>query len=720
VLLADFTNLQAALWYAKRGWAVFPAHTIKDGACTCGNPACGSPGKHPIGQVVPNGVKQASRFEGSVRAWWNKYPSANIGIACGKASLGLVVLDIDAGHGGDESLAELEADHGKLPDTPTVITGGGGRHFYFHSDAEVANSAGKLGEGIDLRGEGGYVIAPRSAHISGRTYEWEASSRPETVQLAELPSWMCGAPKRGQGNGTTLDRVDPTAVFAGIPAGKRHAELYRYVCHLRSQAVVAQPEAITLACAAFAACQPAYTDEEPEAMVADVWQRYPAGPNSGQGEPTGPLAEAMDEEPTAPIITCEDRSVCVEWVSRGIRATAKTLKEHSDGRIGGHLTIETTLPGMARALRSAQFTFTALRSRTELANDLKKKLPELNWDGMIEDLCEEVTRFIQQGEETEEIDTLVEAPPAEYAIWPLVLYKHPTILFGDPEATKSYISALLIYLIGLPPQRILEMEVRKTLRNPIYLDWEGERDALASRLYALRVGMELPPAHIAYRKGKRSLMDDVDAIKAEIRERESEFVIIDSLGPACGLGNLNDSQPPMEFFTALRSLGVSSLILAHNAKNAPSSGRTVYGNMFFGALARSIWEARRDDSDDADSVEVGLFHKKMNYGRRERPIGLRFHFGEGATLVTPHSVKELAAATGMMPLTDRILRALKESGKMSVAELAEQMGAGQETVRVTLYKLRDRHPALVERFDKGRWAAVTQEESKEAVGWARF
>jgi len=432
------------------------------------------------------------------------------------------------------------------------------------------------------------------------------------------------------------------------------------------------------------------------------------------------MVEALvDEEPSAPIVTTEDRSVRMEWVSRGIVATAQALKEHSDGRIGGRLTIETTLPGMARSIRSAQFTFTALRSRTELVNDLRKKLDGVPWDTMIEAVCTEVTRYMERGDPTTELDTAIEYPPAEFLLWPLVLYKHPTILFGDPETTKSYISALLIYVISLQ-QSVLGLEARKPASGVLYLDWEGEAEALASRLSALRLGMEFPATKIAYRKGRRSLMDDYDQIKAEVRKRDVDFVVIDSLGPACGLSNLNDSQPPMEFFAALRRLDVSSLVLAHNAKNAPNSGRTIYGNLFFGALARSIWEVRRDTEDDAaESIEVGLFHRKMNYGRRERPIGFRFHFGAGATLVTQHEPKDIAAAAGMLSLSKRILASLRQNGKMSVAQLAEELGAGQETIRVTLYRLRDRQrPPLVERYEKGMWAALTEKVSeREKQPW---
>jgi len=113
-----------------------------------------------------------------------------VGIATGPES-GLVVLDVDPRHRGDDTLAELESQHGKLPDTVEALTGGGGRHIFFeHPRTAVTNSVAALGPGLDIRGGSGYVVAPPSVHASGRTYEWEGSSRPDQQRLAAMPVWF--------------------------------------------------------------------------------------------------------------------------------------------------------------------------------------------------------------------------------------------------------------------------------------------------------------------------------------------------------------------------------------------------------------------------------------------------------------------------------------------------------------------------------------------------
>ena len=121
---------------------------------------CEPGGKRPL---TPSGFWDATTDPRRVRAWWGRRPSANVGVPTGRRS-GLVVLDVDRGGGGPESLAALEREHGPAPETARARTGGGGAHLFFRypPGREVRNSAGVLGPGLDVRGEGGYVVVPPS------------------------------------------------------------------------------------------------------------------------------------------------------------------------------------------------------------------------------------------------------------------------------------------------------------------------------------------------------------------------------------------------------------------------------------------------------------------------------------------------------------------------------------------------------------------------------
>jgi len=187
------TASDAAMAYAERGWQVLPLWWPGPaGACSCGRPDCDSIGKHPIQRLVLHGLHDATSQLSTVARWWQSVPNANVGIRTGAES-SLVVLDVD-GPPGRSALRALVAAHG-LFEARWVRTGSGGWHAYFaHPGATVPNSAGRVGDHLDVRGEGGYVVAPPSRHRCGRCYRWvvppEGSAPPSGVQLPPIPDWL--------------------------------------------------------------------------------------------------------------------------------------------------------------------------------------------------------------------------------------------------------------------------------------------------------------------------------------------------------------------------------------------------------------------------------------------------------------------------------------------------------------------------------------------------
>jgi hypothetical protein len=155
--------IAAAREYAARGWRVFPLN-----------------GKVPFAGT--RGFKDAT-----TELQPDRWPAgANVGIATGG---GLAVLDVDYRHDGDESLHELEQRYGRLPRTASVKTGNGGEHLYFATRREVRNSTDRLGRGLDVRGDGGYVVGPPSKHPdTGRVYAWD--EHPDETPPARLPDWL--------------------------------------------------------------------------------------------------------------------------------------------------------------------------------------------------------------------------------------------------------------------------------------------------------------------------------------------------------------------------------------------------------------------------------------------------------------------------------------------------------------------------------------------------
>lgn len=183
-------KLDAALAYAALGIPVVPLHGVVDNKCTCyAGEACKTPGKHPI---PLNGYKGATVNTAGIQTAWKYRSYANIGLAMG-ARVGdeqIVGVDIDPRNGGNETWDDAIGKHGPFPDTVEVQTGGGGRHFYVKAPAGLIFPA-KLGPGVEIKGAGQILVAPPSMHISGRQYEFEASSNLfEGQAIADMPDWM--------------------------------------------------------------------------------------------------------------------------------------------------------------------------------------------------------------------------------------------------------------------------------------------------------------------------------------------------------------------------------------------------------------------------------------------------------------------------------------------------------------------------------------------------
>ena len=161
---------RAALAYARLfGWRVHPL---------------GARAKEPL---TAGGFLGATTDATQIRRWWRRWPDANIGLACDERSK-IVGVDIDPRNGGEWTIEELEDQFGSLPATVEALTGGGGRHLLYRRPTTVQLRP-TLGRGVDLKSNG-YLVAPPSVHPNGRPYLWEASSRPEELELAPLPDWI--------------------------------------------------------------------------------------------------------------------------------------------------------------------------------------------------------------------------------------------------------------------------------------------------------------------------------------------------------------------------------------------------------------------------------------------------------------------------------------------------------------------------------------------------
>lgn len=244
-----------ALWYAARGFPVFP--------CRAGQ-------KTPM---TKNGHNAATTDQASVRYWWDQWPDANIGFAVPE---GFAVVDVDIKHDegkhGDETLRGLEALHGPLPDTVRSLTGGGGVQHFFRTDATLACKNG-LFDAIDLKTKGGYVILPPSLHPNGRRYEWEVDHAPGEIDGATLPQWIVDARLSTQGKASDMT---PAREDGKIPEGQRNQTLHKLASSMRSKGFAEESILAALLADNKARCVPPL-DESEVRKIAHSAGKYEQG-----------------------------------------------------------------------------------------------------------------------------------------------------------------------------------------------------------------------------------------------------------------------------------------------------------------------------------------------------------------------------------------------------------------------------------------------------------
>lgn len=274
-----------ALTYARMGLAVFPLR----------------PGdKRP---ATENGCKAATTSLQQIADWWDRYPDCNIGIATGGISGGLVVIDLDIdetkGINGYDSLKEWQRKNGELPETWQSITGRGGYHLLYMDSAENKNRVG-LYEGVDIRGEGSYIVAPPSIHPNGRKYEWEQG--PDDFGIAQADSKVINFLMGPAPDGWQRQVFSSPEI---IPEGERTSTMIRLIGSLKTKGL--DDEAIQAAVRAEneKKCVPPLTDLELVRTVFPAISRgwkaerpYTATCNNGKFRPAKETPRALSLEVT--------------------------------------------------------------------------------------------------------------------------------------------------------------------------------------------------------------------------------------------------------------------------------------------------------------------------------------------------------------------------------------------------------------------------------------
>ena len=348
------STLNMALLYGEEGYSIFPCYTMENEICNCHKDDCPERdrAKHP---ATEHGLKDATKNTDKIKQFFEG-KRRNIAIATGAIS-GIVVVDVDSYNGGDDVIRELEGILGKLPNSLKILTGGGGFHLYFkHPGKRVKCVTGLGGKGVDIKGDGGYVIAPHSLHKSGKYYRiagYKSQKANKSVirglisqdNLAELPdkwvefinTWKLKKP----------ENLSDNASSDVIRKGSRNAALTRKGGQMRRLGFEKKSIFAALKYHNESNCNPALDEDEIKKIAISICKYKSTSaqrsdpipllpdlpppsvfPVEALGDTMGPAAMAMNKSIKAPVAMC----------AQSVLSTATlTVQAYGDVEIDGRV-----------------------------------------------------------------------------------------------------------------------------------------------------------------------------------------------------------------------------------------------------------------------------------------------------------------------------------------------------------------------------------------------
>jgi len=386
-----------------------------------------------------------------------------------------------------------------------------------------------------------------------------------------------------------------------------------------------------------------------------------------------------------PVITGEAGIFRVTWSDEHISMQIDRLRDRSDGSLTAEVVVKTTLPGIAPHLHRTRMNLLSTTGKSGLAKRLDEQAKGLDWSTMVEQACEQVIECFRQGDPVIRLGELSIREGLSYRVKPLLVENQANMIYGAGETGKSMMALYLAVLIDSP---LDDCGLYAEPGNVLVLDYEADEHEVGYRIKCLQAGLELETStDILYRFGRMPLADDIERIQEIVLEHSINVVIVDSFGMATG-GDQDKSTDPIRYFQALRSLRCTSLTIDHQNKEGKQ-----YGNIYKFNEARNIWEAKAVKETASSRMSVGLYHRKMNNGRYEMPMGFSLEFEEGCFRVSTQDLRSVGELEASLPLRFRIRDTLAH-GAMSAQAITDELNPypespnvkrlSVETVRMTL------------------------------------
>jgi hypothetical protein len=328
------------------------------------------------------------------------------------------------------------------------------------------------------------------------------------------------------------------------------------------------------------------------------------------------------------------------------------------------------------SLSIADFNVSSARTRSERAKILTERAntQTLDWGAMLEEFCQLVLQTERRGQPAIDLRTLSKPEvDDEIVVDNFALpRRHPTIIFGDGGAVKSYLG--------------LEFVGRMAMQgiNVAFFDWELAGEDHRDRLERL-FGPNMP--RIIYARCERPLPYEVDRLRRIVKENSIEYSIYDSIAFACD-GPPESAEIAARYFRAVRQIGGGSLHIAHITKGEGGDQKP-FGSAFWHNGARSTWYVEKAESTpDSNSLDVAFYNRKSNLSRLRTPLGFQITFEQQRTVLKLKDVASNPDLAVKLTIRQRMAHLLKR-GAMAEATIAEELDAKLDTVQRTVRRYKD-------------------------------
>lgn len=548
--------LQAALNYAAKGWPVIPLHCAAGGQCSCQNPECTSPGKHPR---TAHGLKDASAAELVIRRWWREWPDANIGLPL---QSDFAAVDID----GPSGVAAIKAAGHDMPRTATSKTGRGW-HYIYRTVNRIPPKVGYL-EHVDLRGPGSYIVAPPSRHASGAAYQWVVPFG----DFVQAPAWLEAVPRAVHAAASTAhdaarERFNTRATLDGVSEGQRDVALFRLASKLR-YADVPIDIAEQLVCDAASRCTPPFPDPAAREKVASAYGRYQ------------PTLHQADDGTSVQVLSPDSLVVTLNSASGPVEARFLDLEKTSRD-LDAEMHLRLLLPGTPSEPYVLRLNLLSLSAREACRRELDAILgKDPGWARVLSKaIALAQAAFLGMDRARRAIE--IPAPAQiDFLVDGLAPTSGTTILFGAGSAAKTFLALSMSVAIvrGAPfVGRTTEQ------RNVLFVDFETGPDVFGFRLRRLLAGLDIPDTDVSgiyYWPGSGiPLTDQVDAIRRCVAQRNIGALVVDHAALACGV-EPEKAEAALRFYRAADRIGLPVLLIAHvtgDGERDPAQVRRPFG-----------------------------------------------------------------------------------------------------------------------------------------------